>query len=380
MVRPAELKRSVLTLTVLSLAATASASEDVHAASLRGSRRLLTATVKKNTPDDWVIDDGDLTSRGSWTIEEFLSLGLDNVFNHGDDPATPNVPPRSPGWPRNPRQPSAPRFPSSPPGNPPNVPHAPPEAPEAPPKVVRPKHPPPPPPRRVDRGSAGEAPPPRQKPYNALVDPDVMLDSHNWMRMATGAVNLTWSDDLARSAQKWADECIFQHSTGRTVGENLSLASERTLTEDLTRGVEMWTGEVCFYNFAKPGFDSLTGHFTQVVWKGTRKMGCGYKVCKDGVDGWTKMSAGILVCHYDPPGNWNAPEYFRANVFPPDPMPPCDFSWPFGRRRMALASEASFARGSIAVLGVAVLWPTTAWGAESPQRTAHGSAWHQGMG
>ena len=32
------------------------------------------------------------------------------------------------------------------------------------------------------------------------------------------------------------------------------------------------------YNFNKPGFDMKTGHFIQVVWKNTTKVGYGYGI------------------------------------------------------------------------------------------------------
>lgn len=48
----------------------------------------------------------------------------------------------------------------------------------------------------------------------------------------------------------------------------------------------MWYDEVTNpgYNFANGGFSGGTGHFTQVVWKGSTELGCGiagvYVVCR----------------------------------------------------------------------------------------------------
>ncbi len=48
-------------------------------------------------------------------------------------------------------------------------------------------------------------------------------------------------------------------------------------------------------------FSSATGHYTQVVWGATYKVGCGYTVCPSG---------GIYACNYGPAGNMlNAPMY-----------------------------------------------------------------------
>lgn len=52
------------------------------------------------------------------------------------------------------------------------------------------------------------------------------------------------------------------------------------------------------YNFAKGKFGQKTGHFTQLVWQGTKRVGCGAVNCdNDDTQGW------FLVCEYDPPGN-----------------------------------------------------------------------------
>ncbi|PNH12919.1 Cell wall protein PRY3 [Tetrabaena socialis] len=153
-----------------------------------------------------------------------------------------------------------------------------------------------------------------------------IVEAHNAARMLTGAANLTWSSSLAKSAQDWSDGCVFEHSRSG-VGENIVGGAYSTPT-DLTRGVDMWVGEVCNYDFSKPGWGMDTGHWTQVVWRNTRQLGCGYRVCRNGVKGMgnyaaTSTELGVLVCHYSPPGNFMGAQPFRANVFPASPMPSC---------------------------------------------------------
>jgi pathogenesis-related protein 1 len=41
------------------------------------------------------------------------------------------------------------------------------------------------------------------------------------------------------------------------------------------------------------------GHYTQVVWRNTQRVGCGYSTCQS--QGYTFE---IWVCNYDPPGNF----------------------------------------------------------------------------
>jgi hypothetical protein len=63
----------------------------------------------------------------------------------------------------------------------------------------------------------------------------------------------------------------------------------------------MWGSERTKYNFNKPGFSASTGHFTQVVWKGSRSVGCGWKRCSGGKG---KAQGIYVVCQYSPAGNY----------------------------------------------------------------------------
>jgi hypothetical protein len=71
----------------------------------------------------------------------------------------------------------------------------------------------------------------------------------------------------------------------------------------LANAVNAWYGEEQYYNYNNPGFNSLTGHFTQVVWKDTSLLGCAYKDCGNII---------IVSCKYWPPGNVLG--YFQTNV------------------------------------------------------------------
>jgi pathogenesis-related protein 1 len=133
------------------------------------------------------------------------------------------------------------------------------------------------------------------------------VDAHNLVRAKHCAPALTWSSTLATVAQKWADSlkaqgCKFGHSGGQ-YGENLAAGSEGALDPEAV--VRMWYDEIAKYHFPDGGFSMETGHFTQVVWRGTAQVGCGHTLC-NGMD--------IFVCNYDPAGNVEG-EY-RDNVLP----------------------------------------------------------------
>ena len=65
--------------------------------------------------------------------------------------------------------------------------------------------------------------------------------------------------------------------------------NDKTLTAT-AYATDMWYNEVDEYDFSDPGFKSGTGHFTQVVWNDTKKVGFG-------------TAGNFVVGRYSPPGN-----------------------------------------------------------------------------
>jgi pathogenesis-related protein 1 len=123
-----------------------------------------------------------------------------------------------------------------------------------------------------------------------------LLEAHNRHRAAHCAPPLAWSPEIAAIAQAWADKlasggCKLQHSQGE-LGENL--AGGTTGLVGASKAVELWYGESSKYDFAHGAFSMTTGHFTQLVWKESARLGCGTASC-----GGTQ----VWVCNYDPPGN-----------------------------------------------------------------------------
>jgi uncharacterized protein YkwD len=144
-------------------------------------------------------------------------------------------------------------------------------------------------------------------PASAKTIAQRFVDAHDRVRAQHCAAPLTWSPKLAAVAQKWADSlrdqgCKFGHSGGQ-YGENLAAGTEGVLDPEAT--VKMWYDEIAKYKFPDGGFSMDTGHFTQVVWRGTTQVGCGHSSC-NGNDIW--------VCNYDPAGNWEG--QYRENVLP----------------------------------------------------------------
>ena len=75
-----------------------------------------------------------------------------------------------------------------------------------------------------------------------------------------------------------------------------------------TQATKMWYDEVKDYDYNNPGFTMKTGHFTQVVWKNSKKLGVG--VYRD------RANKRVYVCAlYSPPGNYQG--QFPDNVKQP---------------------------------------------------------------
>jgi len=126
-----------------------------------------------------------------------------------------------------------------------------------------------------------------------------MLAVHNEARRAAGVAPLQWSGELAASAGRWAETlrsqaCAMRHSGVAGIGENLAWAGGQRLTPGQVVG--MWVGERRDYNAARNtcATGAVCGHYTQVVWRQTRFVGCARASC-GGSEVW--------VCQYSPPGN-----------------------------------------------------------------------------
>jgi len=136
-----------------------------------------------------------------------------------------------------------------------------------------------------------------------------ILVAHNRFREEHCAPPLTWSDEIAQVAQKWAEQlknegCKFYHNPNRRgYGENLASGKAGFYRNE--HMVTLWYNEIYNYDFSDPSFKPGTGHFTQVVWRGSRELGCGTTYCNNNQ---------LWVCNYGPPGNLLGA--FGENVLP----------------------------------------------------------------
>lgn len=130
---------------------------------------------------------------------------------------------------------------------------------------------------------------------------------HNRWRREVGVPNIKWSVELAQRAQRRANAlqrqgCPLVHDTddfGENLFEALAYPGPPTVTPEQV--VDDWASEIKDYSYETNACrtGAACGHYTQVVWHDSVKLGCGSASCAR-PDGWKKT---IWVCKYSPLGN-----------------------------------------------------------------------------
>lgn len=126
------------------------------------------------------------------------------------------------------------------------------------------------------------------------------LAPQNLARAAIRLPPLRWDPKLARYAQRYANQrrfdCALRHS-GSPYGENIFWGSGYRWRP--AEAAVAWVSERKFYNYRSNscGGGRECGHYTQIVWRGSRRVGCARVRCAKG-------KGVFMTCNYDPPGNY----------------------------------------------------------------------------
>jgi hypothetical protein len=157
-----------------------------------------------------------------------------------------------------------------------------------------------------------------------------MVDAHNAVRADPASVGgspapspalpaLSWSATVAARAQAYADACVYRHDATALhdlgYGENLAAAYPPGSFSTAQVVAGLWGSEAPFYDYAANTCDDTNaantahtcGHYTQLVWRGTTVVGCGFRTCSAATWPFTGGTPGpwdYWVCDYAPPGNW----------------------------------------------------------------------------
>lgn len=130
-----------------------------------------------------------------------------------------------------------------------------------------------------------------------------LLAAHNRERAAMGVPPLVWDGKLEANARAWATELArtgrFEHARQDDQGENITKGTRGGYTPE--EMVRTWIAERAQYRrgafpyVSKTGNWTDVGHYTQLIWRTSRRVGCAIAA---------NARHDYLVCRYDPPGNW----------------------------------------------------------------------------
>jgi pathogenesis-related protein 1 len=128
-----------------------------------------------------------------------------------------------------------------------------------------------------------------------------VLSYHNQVRASVNIPPLTWSAELAQYAANQAAKlatqgCALKHSKNARYGENLFSGAVSLNHEAVVEAAKAWESEKINYSGDKlnKANRSQVGHYTQMVWRDTKQLGCAKIACADQI---------IVVCNYAPAGN-----------------------------------------------------------------------------
>lgn len=137
---------------------------------------------------------------------------------------------------------------------------------------------------------------------------ELLVELHNHYRgqvspSASAMLPLRWDPSLKVIAEGYAAKCIWNHNPElEDTGENLFAG---TGPLDLREALEKWFLEHLDYDFQNNSCDEdkMCGHYTQMVWADTHRVGCAFHLCNnmEGLE-WERVS--FLVCNYYPAGNY----------------------------------------------------------------------------
>ncbi|XP_057293689.1 uncharacterized protein LOC130622264 isoform X1 [Hydractinia symbiolongicarpus] len=157
-----------------------------------------------------------------------------------------------------------------------------------------------------------------KQPIYVCEDKDACLYAHNKVRSYHGVGTLSWDERLARDAKNWAIYLIenncFMHDKRIHDGENLYVISGDPEFHRVYQAVQEFYEEIRNYDFVNPEIYKnnhdlfhTVGHFTQVVWKDSTKVGC--CVAFDNA-----LKKTVIVCRYSIGQNYDNSIQVRPQV------------------------------------------------------------------
>ncbi|VDM25389.1 unnamed protein product [Hydatigera taeniaeformis] len=124
---------------------------------------------------------------------------------------------------------------------------------------------------------------------------------------ASDMLLMEYSKELETLADSWAKECNFSlpnleiHPQYRDLIQNTVLISG--VKPPFTEGLCSWRKEAEKYNYQDNSCSGVCGHYTQMIWATTDKVGCAMRQCDGLRSDWDNPQY-LIVCQYSPGGNY----------------------------------------------------------------------------
>uniref|UniRef100_A0A8D1NSR7 SCP domain-containing protein n=1 Tax=Sus scrofa TaxID=9823 RepID=A0A8D1NSR7_PIG len=164
-------------------------------------------------------------------------------------------------------------------------------------------------------------------PHVSSTFPLGSLQLHCWLTGSILTVSYlflqTWDPELAKIARSWASSCQFAHNKQlkppyrlhpnfTSLGENLWTGSLSIFS--VTSAVTDWYNEVEYYDFKTQRCARVCGHYTQVVWAESYKVGCAVQFCPRVAGFDTLRNGAHFICNYGPAGNFPTWPYKKGST------------------------------------------------------------------
>ncbi|XP_004602871.2 glioma pathogenesis-related protein 1 [Sorex araneus] len=133
---------------------------------------------------------------------------------------------------------------------------------------------------------------------------------------------MTWDPQLAQISKRWARNCQFQHNPrlGQHLHPNFTALGENIWTGTVSNfsvssAITSWYNEVKDYDFKTRRCRSVCGHYTQVVWADSFKVGCAVQYCPTVTIRSKQINnAAHFICNYGPAGNYPTWPYKKGST------------------------------------------------------------------
>uniref|UniRef100_A0A0N4ZV27 SCP domain-containing protein n=1 Tax=Parastrongyloides trichosuri TaxID=131310 RepID=A0A0N4ZV27_PARTI len=134
-----------------------------------------------------------------------------------------------------------------------------------------------------------------------------IYEQHNFFREWHQVEPLEIDQEIEQYAKNYSDYLATNKNSkivlsNGTYGENIMRSTPKVVEKF---GAYYWYNEIKRFNFSNPKLYGGVSHFTQMVWKDSKKIGCGISQRRGNV---------FTVCNYSPRGNIR--DELEDNVFP----------------------------------------------------------------